>query len=313
MALVSLFVISCGPSEAEMAKIATQTQAVMETFEGQTQAVLDKNATDTAGTQIAEEATKEAAEIATSVAEQATETASEATQQAEATYSAGTATAEFHQAATATQEFVSTATQSALSTATKEAKIAAATNEAAGLYADVLDLAEGGYIRSANGSYNTVLPFDRSWAQLYWYRWTDSGFAPDNFVLKAHAFMDSAAAYSDNVSGCLVIFRENGVDNHYLFIITMYGNARIERSTGNNFLDVGNGYYGSIYERTQEMDLLLAVDAENMSAFVNGAEVFTARDTAIDSGNLGFGLISATNKDFGTRCQLRNIELWILE
>jgi len=33
---------------------------------------------------------------------------------------------------------------------------------------------------------------------------------------------------------------------------------------------------------------------------------------ALDSGDLAFILMSGTNKDYGTRCQMKNTDLWDL-
>ena len=301
---------SCGPSKGELATATAQAESILATSSHQTQVVADAEATNAAETQQSASATV-AAE--TQAAQQATDAAEQATQAAAATSSAGTATAEFQQAATATEKYVASVTKSARETATQEARIAVATSTGSELYGLVNELADGGYISTTAGTYHPLNSFRKSWAQLYWYQWWDSGFAPDNFVIKAHAAMDSATTYSDSLSGCLIIFRENGVDDHYLFRVTMYGWAGIERSTKNGFVKVGNGYYGNINERTPELDFALAVDGDIMSAFINGEKTFKTNYNGINSGALGFGLVSATNKSFGTSCELTDIELWILE
>lgn len=63
-------------------------------------------------------------------------------------------------------------------------------------------------------------------------------------------------------------------------------------------------------------ELILLVNGDKIYFFVNGEEVYNSSDAlltgALDSGDLTFILMSGTNKDFGTRCQMKNTDLWDL-
>ncbi|NIS79511.1 MAG: hypothetical protein GTO14_04725 [Anaerolineales bacterium] len=278
--LLTFTLSACGPSEAELA-----------TANAQTQAVIDAQATESAGTQEARQGT----------------------QDAEATSNAATVTFEFQQASTATQAYASTATRSAQKTATQEATIVAATAEASSLYAKVRQLAADGHISTTRGTYHRLPPFNESWAQIYWYQWWYTRFSPSDFVIRADAAMDSAAPYADSASGCALVFREEDSENHYLFIVNMYGGVGLDRVYKGRMSRVGGGSYGSGSVRTEDLHFLLAVDDEKFTAFVDNEKVFTLHDTTLTSGNLALSLLSGTNRDFGTKCRMTNIELWILD
>lgn len=269
--LLTCTLMSCSPSESEIA-----------TSNAQTQAVIDAQATDAAGTQ----------------------DAIQATQDAESTSSAATATFEF--------EMASTTTKAAQKTATREATVVAATAQASSMAERVQELAAAGYISRSRGSYHRLPSFNETWAQIYWYQWWHTGFSPPDFVIRADAKMDSAASYADSASGCAIVFREEGTENHYLFTVNMYGGVGLERVYKGRFTRIGSGSYGSSSVRTEELHVLLAVDGDTFSAFVDGEEMFKRTDTVLTSGNLALSLLSGTNRGFGTKCQMTNVELWIL-
>jgi hypothetical protein len=59
-------------------------------------------------------------------------------------------------------------------------------------------------------------------------------------------------------------------------------------------------------------NLMLVVQGNQIWFFVNGLMMLHREDSSLSAGNLGLTLLSGTNKGFGTTCDMRNIELWIL-
>ncbi len=208
---------------------------------------------------------------------------------------------------------MSTVTRSAEETAAKDAEIAAATAAAASMYDQVRDLSTDGYISDTGGRYHALSDFNETWAQIYWYQWWYTKFSPPDFVLRTDVTMDSAAAYADSASGCAIVFREDGTENHYLAVVDMYGGVSLSRVYKGRMANIGWDTYGSINVRTDRLQFMLAVQGDKISAFVDGEHVLTRIDTVLTSGNLALSLLSGTNKDFGTKCQMKNIELWILD
>jgi hypothetical protein len=125
--------------------------------------------------------------------------------------------------------------------------------------------------------------------------------------------MDSAANYADSRSGCAIVFREDGAENNYMLGVNMYGYVFLRRIYNGNLSDLSGESYGIQSVRTEELQFMLAVDGDMITAFVDGEHVLTRRDSILTSGNLALSLFSGTNRDFGAKCHLTNIELWIIE
>ena len=58
---------------------------------------------------------------------------------------------------------------------------------------------------------------------------------------------------------------------------------------------------------------MLVVDDKRISFYVNGERVATAYDGSLNAGNIALTLLSGTNKDYGTRCTMSNIDLFIFK
>lgn len=201
--------------------------------------------------------------------------------------------------------------------ATRQAAIveakAEATTQAGGLLSDIEQLRSDGYLSSTSGTYSALEDFDQSWAQIGWYQWWYTGFDPTDFVFRADVFMDSNARYADGSSGCALVFREKLTDNHYMVEITMYGAVGINRVYKGNFKTLGGGNYGSSNVRVDELQLMVVVQGDTISVFVNDEHVVSRNDSVLENGNLALSLLSGTNTGFGARCQMTNVELWQLD
>jgi hypothetical protein len=272
---------ACGPSEAEVATAYAETQAVV-----------DARTTEAAATQKAIQATDDMRE--TSIA--------------------ASATVAFEAAATETRAIEVTSTRIAERTAAKEATIAVATGSARSLYDKVLELAGDGYLSTTDGEYHEISDFDKSWAQINWYQWWHTDHSPRDFVIRADAYWDSASETANWFnSGCGFVFREKNADNHYLAFLAMDGNVRFARSVRGVWRNLGYSYYGKLDIPMGNAEIMLVVEGEWFTFFVNGEKVHSRQDQGLHSGSLALTLLSGTNKSYGTRCRMTNIELWILD
>jgi TolB protein len=186
----------------------------------------------------------------------------------------------------------------------------------------VKDLEESGLLTSSAGKiplYGVPELFDEKWAQLGWYAWwrlqLNPADQPDNFVLWTDATWESA---SDKAnwweSGCGFVFREEDDNNHYLVYLGMNGLAYFKRLRSGSHSTVGiSPDRLSLDIPKDNGNLILAVQGTNVMFFVDGLLVLRERDTSHEEGKLGLTLRSGTNKGFGTRCKMENIELWILD
>jgi Tol biopolymer transport system component len=186
----------------------------------------------------------------------------------------------------------------------------------------VMSLEDGGFLTSSNGKRvksSALKNFDEEWAQLGWYAYwrlqLSPSDQPDNFVIWADASWESA---SDKAnwweSGCGFVFREEDVDNYYMVRLGMNGIVYFKRVRGGNQSTVGISPERLPLEVPEDNgNFILAVQGSNVMFFVDGMLVLNEQDISHETGNLALTLSSGTNKDFGTRCSMENIELWILE
>lgn len=75
----------------------------------------------------------------------------------------------------------------------------------------------------------------------------------------------------------------------------------------------GRVNFGNPFEAPVEADFTLIVRGVYAYVLVNGELVgeYTLSDRKAMWGKLGLTLLSGTNKDFGIRCEMTNIHIWI--
>jgi hypothetical protein len=296
---------SCNPLQVD-------TQATETVFQAETQQAQSAKTTRQAQFTANAQATIRAAET---IQFRETQKAEQATAAVDTT---GTAEAQATQAAyiTATAKAVAAGTAEVFhqQTVTAEAN-KQATARAEPMLDLVTSLAGDGYLSTTQGIYYPLLDFDESWAQLGWYWFFPTGFSPTDFVFSAHTEWDSAIRSTEaETTGCGIVFRENGEDNHYLVYLSISGNVYFARNYKQYFTVIGQNYYGPVGEPPQgQADIVLAVEGNYVTFLVNGEKVLRQYDEVFSSGSLDYTLISGTNKDYGTHCRMTNVKLWVIK
>ena len=173
---------------------------------------------------------------------------------------------------------------------------------------------ELGYLNTAAGKIEEVDDFFYEWAQLGWYRWLPLGETVADFYFSAHFAWESAYQNADE-SGCGVAFAIQDDGEHYSVFLDR---TRII------FLDADNSYAYSRYVGTTrgtgrvkfampaEADFTLIVKGAYAYVLVDGEVVgeYTLSQSRILRGDVGLSVLSGTNKDYGTKCEMTNIRLW---
>jgi hypothetical protein len=189
-----------------------------------------------------------------------------------------------------------------------------ATEQAAAMYEVVEELHADGYLSTTEGTYYSLPDYDRSWAQINWYQWTQTGFAPTDFVIQADAAWDTASMTANwDRSGCGFVFREDGVSNHYLAYLGLDGYVDFIRNVNDQGAFLGRSYYGSVGKPSGNAQIMLVVEGYTFVFFVNGERVRTQTDQGLATGNLALTMLSGINTGFGTRCTMTDIGLWVIE
>ena len=172
-----------------------------------------------------------------------------------------------------------------------------------------------GYLESPDGRFKEYDDFDEKWAQLGWYSWWPLNQTVRDFYLTAH-FKWSSAYRNADISGCGFAFAIEPDDDHYAlfldrakvyFVDTTRYYSALSPVRGTGRVDFGNPFDAPV-----EADFTLIV--KGTSAYVLVDDVLVGEYVLSQSknlrGGLGLTLLSGTNKDFGTRCEMTNIHVW---
>jgi hypothetical protein len=222
------------------------------------------------------------------------------------------------EAAAQTQEAQSkaaTATELAGIKQTSTAEVrATATSQAAAFLSSVEKLREAGVVKSANGKYTRPEDFEKEWAQLGWYQWWLTGYSAENFIMSADVAWQSASNTADwYTTGCGIVFSLDDEDNHHLAFLSLDGYGVLARNAKGDLKLLAGERYGKLSTPDGSAKIMLVVDDKRISFYVNDKLVTKAYDSSLNEGDIALTLLSGTNKDFGTRCKITNIELLTLE
>jgi len=175
---------------------------------------------------------------------------------------------------------------------------------------------ELGYLTSTDGTVRTFGNSMTSWAQLSWYSRASLGITASDFLLGAH-FKWSSAYRNAETSGCGIAFAGQSDGSHYavfldrakvLFVQTdkyYYSKGPVHGS--------GRVHFANPFDTPVEADFILIVKGSSVYVFVDDELVgeYALSQNKILKGQLFTAILSGTNKDFGTRCEMTNIHTWI--
>jgi len=195
----------------------------------------------------------------------------------------------------------------------------AATERMEGFNAQAQSYFDKGYLTTSAGNIKEIKDFSYDWAQLNWYNWLPLGETASDLYLSAHLKWSSAYRNAD-VSGCGFIFaiQENGdhyavfLDRSKILFLNADQTAGYSRAVG---LTRGTGRvkFDNPADSPQEADFTIIVNGTYTYVLVDEEVVgeYTLAKSKILRGDVGLSLLSGTNKDFGTRCEMTEIRLWI--
>lgn len=176
-----------------------------------------------------------------------------------------------------------------------------------------------GYLKTTDGKVKEMEDFSYDWAQLNWYNWLSLGESSADFYISAH-FKWSNAYRQANPSGCGFIFaiQDNG-DHYAVFldrtqIIFLDADHRADYSRAVGLASgTGRVKISNPADEPVEADFTLIVKDTQAFVLVDGKLLgtyllSTFRDL---DGEIGLSVLSGTNKDYGTRCEMTNIHVWI--
>ena len=195
----------------------------------------------------------------------------------------------------------------------------AATQKNEAFNAEAQSYFDNGYISSAEGTTKEIDDFSYDWAQLGWYNWLPLKQSVSNFYLSAH-FKWSSAYRNAETSGCGIVFAVQDNGDHYgvfldrskILFLNADSATSYSRSVG---LTRGTGRvsFGNPADTPVEADFTIIVNGAYTYILVDGEVVgeYTLAQSKILKGDVGLSLLSGTNKDYGTRCEMTNIHMFV--
>jgi hypothetical protein len=176
---------------------------------------------------------------------------------------------------------------------------------------------EAGYLSTANGVITKFGDFKKEWAKLGWYRqWhLDQYRVGNHFYMSAH-FKWASAYRSADLSGCGFTFAGQRNGDHYAVFLdrskVLFAQTEEHYSFMGPTRGTGRVKFGNPYDQPVEADFTLIVKEAYAYVLVDGELVgeYTLSSQKVVPGIIGLTLLSGTNKDFGTRCEMTNVHLW---
>ena len=173
-----------------------------------------------------------------------------------------------------------------------------------------------GYLSSTKGEYHHLDDYSKDWAQINMYDLTDTGFSPEDFMVSAHFDWQSAIRNPDP-SGCGFGFHQQGTDTYLFFVDKDYvwlgpwngvthRFTRIGTTSGTGWVGLGN---------PGTADVALVVNQKKAYVILNDKLIGSYTldtDWLTGPGDLEYTVLSGTNKDYGTRCKMTNVDLWVV-
>lgn len=180
---------------------------------------------------------------------------------------------------------------------------------------ETLDLLyKDGVISSVEGEFIPVDDFSEEIAMINYITWWSFDLEPEDFVIKADVAWNSASDIANwPLSGCGFVFSEEDESNFHLAYLSLDGYGFLKKLVNDKETVIANKKYGDVSIPVGEAEIILAVEGKNAAFYVNGKKVYSQYDGNIEPGDLALTVLSGTNKGFGTRCEMTNMGIWLLE
>ena len=171
-------------------------------------------------------------------------------------------------------------------------------------------LKKEGVIPSTEGELVSFGSFTDSYANMGSVRWYSVTEA-ENFVISSDiTWLSASTTPNGPVAGCGFVFAANSAAKGFLLSsMRMDGNVYLSGSQYGNLLSYGKNFVSNpSMEGSARMTLV--VNGENVSVYINNARLLNRSSLVTQGEEVGFAVLSGTNKDFGTQCTFENTFLY---
>ena len=111
-------------------------------------------------------------------------------------------------------------------------------------------------------------------------------------------------------SGCGIIFHEDEGEDHYLVVFTLGERAILFQRMSGSLANLGASFRYDVDNELAQAQIMVVVEDMDIHIFVNGEELYAKKHTYLETGKIAFTVITGSTLDYGTRCEMSNIELW---
>jgi hypothetical protein len=185
------------------------------------------------------------------------------------------------------------------------------------LFSEVQRFKDEGLIPDTRGTYNVLEDFVINLAKIGWLQYHYYDFKAKHFVYKAHVSWKTAAE-TNEVSGCGIVFGINEKEeaNEYYGMVLDKSRIYFSYASKGHYHELGKtrGTGTLNFGNPAEADLTLLVYDYKAYVYVNEEFIgeYTLKSDQELNGKFGYGVISGTNRDYGTRCEITNSKMWKL-
>ena len=122
-----------------------------------------------------------------------------------------------------------------------------------------------------------------------------------------------SALKTPNPSGCGIVFRVQPTDEHYVIFVLSTGYIQFAIMT-DKYHSQGLQYFGKSNYKG-EVDFSMIVVGSKIDVFIGDKHIhtYTGFSGKMMDGVLGYTVLSGTNADYGTKCDITQADLWMIQ
>lgn len=185
-----------------------------------------------------------------------------------------------------------------------------ATAQASRMAQVVNDIFNKGVISSSEGEFTRLPDYRGSWAKPNEYSVKRTDINSSSFVVRTDAAWQVYNNSGNWVeSGCGIVVFEKDSPAYYLIYYSLDGRARLYRVVGGGATLLGRSTIYSVDRTYGQGELVVAVENQQITIYFNEKEIFR-KQIGFPLEGLGFTIVSGLTSDYGTLCDMTNIDLW---
>jgi hypothetical protein len=176
-----------------------------------------------------------------------------------------------------------------------------------------------GYLTTADGKFTEYDDYKDEWAQLGWYQWWPLDQVDGDFYVSGH-FKWASAYRNADLSGCGFLFAIQENNDHYAVFLDRSKILFLDSNQSSSYsrpvgTTRGTGIvkFDNPFDKPVEADFTIILKGAYAYVLVDGEVVgeYTLSQSRLLKGYVGLSTLSGTNKDYGTRCEMSNLHVWV--